>query len=182
MAALFGCLWVINSSTSTAAFLFSNLATDESLNTAGTLTGFQATGAISVGFKVLAPTTLSSVEFRLRSNNGASTSKDATLVLRDDNAGNPGAKLAEFNTVTLGTSFQIASFNPTTNVVLTSGSTYWLTLGTTIEGGGDGLVAVRAPQPSILAARTVSLLGCVWERPKFKSLRLFLPKRHRFRS
>ncbi len=103
--------------------------------------GFEASGAISVGFKVLAPTTLSNVELRLRANNGSSATKDATLALRADNAGNPGAKLADFNTVAVGTNFQVASFNPTTNVVLTSGSTYWLTLGTTIVGGGDGLVA-----------------------------------------
>ena len=138
MAALFGCVWLANSSTATAAFLLSNLAATESLNTAGALTGFEASGAISVGFKVLAPTTLTNVDLRLRANTGSSATKDATLALREDNSGSPGTKLADFNTVTLGTNFQIASFAPTTNVVLTSGSTYWLTLGTTIVAGGDG--------------------------------------------
>ncbi|MCC6510452.1 MAG: hypothetical protein IT423_15230, partial [Pirellulaceae bacterium] len=136
-AGLLGCIWVTNSSTSAAAFMLSNLAALESDNTAGSVFGFEASGAISVGFKVFAPTTLGSVELRLRANNGSSATKNATLELRDDNAGNPGAKLADFNTVAVGTSFQAASFNPTTNVVLTSGSTYWLTLGTTILGGGD---------------------------------------------
>lgn len=143
MAALFTCIWLTNSASSSAGFLLSNLATDELLNTAGSLSGFEASGAISVGFRVLTPMTLSSVEFRLRANTGSSATKDATLVLRDDNAGNPGAKLADFNAVALGTSFQTASFNPTTNVVLATGSIYWLTLGTTIVvgGDGDGLVA-----------------------------------------
>lgn len=142
MVGLLGCIWVTSASTSAAAFILSNLAANDSLNTAGSLAGFEASGAISVGFKVLAPTTLNSVELRLRANTGSSATKDATLVLRDDNAGSPGTKLADFNTVAVvGTSFQTANFNPTTNVVLTSGSTYWLTLGTTIQGGGDGLVA-----------------------------------------
>ncbi len=138
LAALSGCIWIASSSNSSAAFMLSNLAADESLNTAGALSGFEASGAISVGFKVLTPTTLSSVALRLKANTGSSATKDATLVLREDNTGSPGAKLADFNTVTLGTNFQTASFNPTTNVVLTSGSTYWLTLGTTIVAGGDG--------------------------------------------
>lgn len=138
MVALFGCLGVTNSSTANAAFLLSNLAANESLNTAGALSGFETSGAISVGFKVLASTTLTNVDLRLRANTGSSATKDATLVLRDDNAGSPGAKLADFNAVTVGSNFQTASFNPTANVVLASGSTYWLTLGTTIVAGGDG--------------------------------------------
>lgn len=138
MASLVGCLGVAGLSPAKANFVLSNLAADESLNSAGGLSGFEASGAISIGFRVLVPTTLTTVGLRLRANTGSSASKDATLVLRDDNAGNPGTKLADFNAVTLGTTFQTASFSPTSTINLTAGSTYWLTLGTTITAGGDG--------------------------------------------
>lgn len=133
-----------------AEFLLTNLAADDSLNTAGGLAAFETSGAISIGFKVLVPTTLTAVDLRLRANTGSSASKDATLVLRDDVNGNPGTKLVDFSTVTLGTSFQSASFSPTANISLTAGSTYWLTLGTTIVAGGngDGLVAA-ARNPAV---------------------------------
>lgn len=144
LIACFAAALTVGARASSAGFFLSNLDPNDSLNTAGGLLGFESSGAISVGFKVLAPTVLTSVDMKLRANTGSSLTKDATLVLRaNDNAGNPGDQVTTFNSVALGTSFQTATFIPTTTVTLTAGSTYWLTLGTTISAGvdNDGLVA-----------------------------------------
>ncbi len=107
-------------------------------NDSGAIAAFESSVGYSIGFTVGAtPITISSVDFRLRTNMSPGL---ATLELRSDASGNPNSTaLATFGNQTVGTGFSTINFTPTGVMQLTASTKYWFTLGTQITAP-DGLI------------------------------------------